>query len=151
MADTLENFLARDGFIVHSVRGNSMRPMLEDARDLVKIVPAVHPLPVGALPLVKRPNGKYVLHRIIAIRKSDYVVCGDNRSFSEAVPPAWVVGVAEGFYKNGVYIPCSDPEYLAYVQKVVRRRRPRAFLLHFRLFRGVRHLKNRLHHSKKHD
>lgn len=151
MPRTLEQQLIENGFVVHSVHGNSMRPMLEEARDLVKIVPAVHPLPVGALPLIKRPNGKYVLHRIIDVRRSNYVVCGDNRSFSEVVPPSWVIGVVEGFYKNGVYIPCSDPQYVAYVEKVVRRRRPRAYLLRFRVFRGVRNLKNRLHRPKKHE
>lgn len=151
MPRTLEQQLNTDGFVVHSVHGNSMRPMLEDARDLVKIVPATHPLPLGALPLVKRPNGKYVLHRIIGFRKSDYVICGDNRSFSEVVPPSWVIGVVEGFYKNGVYIPCSDPNYVAYAEKVVRRRRPRAYLLRFRVFRGIRNLKNLFRKPKNHE
>lgn len=149
--NSLESLLADCGFFVHSVQGTSMRPMLEDARDLVKIVPAVHPLPIGALPLVKRPNGKYVLHRIISRKGNDYVICGDNRSFSEIVSPDLVVGVAEGFYKNGVYVPCTHPEYLKYVDAVVRRRRPRAFLLRFRLFRGVRRVKNRLSGKNRHE
>lgn len=151
MEDTFENVVIRDGFFIHSVQGNSMLPMLEEARDLVKIVPAVHPLPVGALPLVIRPDGKYVLHRIIAVRKSHYIICGDNRSFSERVPFSLVIGVAEGFYKNGKYIPCTDPSYVAYVEKVVRRRRPRAFLLHFRLFRGIRKIKNSLRKSPRNE
>lgn len=151
MKETIEQQLSHSDFIIHSIHGNSMRPMLEEARDLVKIVPAVHPLPVGALPLIKRPSGKYVLHRIIGRKGDNYILCGDNRSFSEVVPPAWVIGVAEGFFKNGVYVPCTHPEYVSYVEKVVRRRRPRAFLLRFRLFRGVRRIKNSFGKHKKHE
>lgn len=148
MSDSLEQTLSRDGFLIRTVHGNSMLPLLEQSKDLVRIVPAVHPLAVGDLPLYKRPDGTYVLHRVISVRKDCYVVCGDNRSFSEDVPCAWVVGVAEGFYKNGVYTPCSDPAYRKYALSHARHRRPRAFLLRFRLFRGLRKLKNRLFHRK---
>lgn len=149
MGDSLEEILSRDGFVIHSVQGTSMKPMLNQFTDLVRIVPAMQPLKCGDIPLYRAPNGKYVLHRVIAVRKSDYLICGDNRSFAEAVPFSWIVGVAEGFYKNGEYVPCTDPRYLDYVKSVVRRRRPRAFLLRFKLFRGIRKAKHRF--RKKHE
>lgn len=140
----LENVISRDGYFVRSVHGTSMLPMLDARCDLVKIVALSRPLAVGDLPLYKRPNGQYVLHRIIRVRRDGFVTCGDNRSVPERVPFSWVIGVAEGFYKrqpppsvDAKYIPCTDPGYLDYVRRRVRRARFRGFFARSRILRGI--------------
>jgi hypothetical protein len=136
-----EEALEQDGEIVRAFEGDSMMPMLDQARDLVRIVKIDSvPLPwkVCDLPLYKRPNGQLVLHRIIGIRKKYVITCGDNRSNAEKVPYEWIIGMAKGFYKDGVYISCSDEEYLRYARKRRRGRLWRCALFRFRLMRGVR-------------
>lgn len=148
MEESLEQVLERDGVLTHAISGGSMRPMLNEATDLVKIVPQKDPLKKGDLPLYRRPDGTLILHRIIAVRKKYCVTCGDNCSFSEKVPYEWIIGVTEGYYKDGVYIPCTDGEYLEYVQKRIRGRYFKSSLLRFRIFRLVRKCRNRLRRKK---
>ena len=113
----LEKILEAQGFIIAPVKGDSMLPMLDENSDSVKIVPAKGTLKKFDLPLYRRPGGQLVLHRIIEVKKNHYIICGDNRKELEKVPHRWVVGVTEGFFKDGKYIPATDADYLAYVEK----------------------------------
>lgn len=129
---SIEEALSRYGFVLRPVEGDSMMPMLDQARDIVRIVPLSAPIGKYDLPLYRRPSGQYVLHRVIAVRKDHCVTCGDNRWRSEKVPYAWLVGIAEGFYKNGNYISCTDEAYLSYVRRRVGNRFSRAVRAVFR-------------------
>ena len=112
----VEKVLESQGFIIAPVKGDSMLPMLDENKDSVRIVPASGVLKKYDLPLYRRPGGKLVLHRIIDVKKNHYVICGDNRTVLEKVPHRWVVGVTEGFFKEGKYVPVTDEEYLEYVR-----------------------------------
>lgn len=114
---SVEKVLESQGFIIAPVVGDSMLPMLDEKRDSVKVVPAKGTLEKYDLPLYRRPGGQLVLHRIIEVRKNHYIICGDNRRELEKVPHRWVIGVTEGFFKDGKYVPATDEEYLAYVEK----------------------------------
>lgn len=116
--NTIEGVIAEKGFYVATVSGDSMMPMLKDKVDLVKIVEAKGILKKYDVPLYKRPTGEYVLHRIVAVKKNHYIICGDNRFNKEKVPFDWVVGVLESFEKNGREIKVSDSEYLEYVKQM---------------------------------
>lgn len=109
-----------------------MMPMLDESRDVVKIVPLSATVKKYDLPLYRRPSGQYVLHRIVAVRKTYCVTCGDNRWRGEKVPYDWLIGMTEGFYKDGKYISCDDADYLAYVRRRVKGRLFRAFKAAFR-------------------
>lgn len=111
----IESVLAQNGYIVAPVKGDSMLPMLDENQDAVRIVPVSYKLEKYDIPLYRRPNGKLVLHRIIEVKSNHYIICGDNRTNLEKVPFKWVIGVAEGFYKNGEYVSCKDEKYLEYV------------------------------------
>ena len=113
----IEKALKDNGFLVCPVVGDSMLPMLNQTRDLVKLVPVNGILKKYDLPLYRRPDGTLVLHRIIEVRKNYYIICGDNRKNPEKVPHGWVIAVTEGYYKDGTYIPCTDPGYIEYVEK----------------------------------
>lgn len=119
---SIEQALEKEGFLIRPVSGDSMMPMLDQRRDAVKIVPVSVPLKKYDLPLYRRPGGQYVLHRIIALRKRYCVTCGDNRWRSEKVPYEWIVGIAEGYFKDGKYISCRDREYVKYVRRRCRGR-----------------------------
>ena len=84
MLSTFEDILERDGRLVYTNVGTSMMPLLRERRDLMVIEKKgqerLHWLDV---PLFKRDNGQYVLHRVMWVRKNDYVICGDNQWYLE--------------------------------------------------------------------
>lgn len=143
MAETIEQRIINGGYVIHSVKGTSMNPMLDQSTDLVKIVPSTSSLKVGDIPLFKRPNGDLVLHRVIGVRKKYYRICGDNQNFAEKVPPEWIIGVAEGYFKNGTYIPFTDENYRKYVKKTCKRLRRVTFFSRFNIGRLLRKLTRR--------
>lgn len=116
-ANNIERILERQGFIISPIKGDSMLPMLDEKKDAVKIVPVTTTLEKYDLPLYRRPSGQLVLHRIIDVKKDHYIICGDNRKELEKVPHRWVIGVTEGFFKDGKYVPVSNEEYVEYVKK----------------------------------
>lgn len=117
---TIEEGLKQNGFHISSVEGDSMMPLLRQGIDMVKVVPVEGKLKKYDLPLYKRPNGKYVLHRIIGVRENYYIICGDNRAIKEKVPYDWVIGIADSFFIGDEEIKVTDPRYIKYVKKVCR-------------------------------
>ena len=101
--------------IVQPISGISMLPMLDEEKDTVELVAAQAPLKQYDLVLFQRKNGQLVLHRIIAVKKNYYLICGDNSMAVEKVPQERILAVATGFYKDGKYVSCQDEAYLAYV------------------------------------
>ena len=59
------------------VRGNSMRPFLEDRRDSIVLTSVTH-IEVGDAVLAEIAPGKYVFHRIIAIDGNNVTLMGDG-------------------------------------------------------------------------
>ena len=76
---TYEQELAQKGFLLYTTVGRSMRPFLRSGEDLIRIEARPEArLKAGDVVLYRRKTGRYVLHRIIRVRKADYVLCGDN-------------------------------------------------------------------------
>lgn len=120
---TIEKELDRAGRILQTTVGDSMEPMLRNRENVVVLEKTEGILKKYDLPLYKRPNGQYVLHRIIKVRKNDYIICGDNRRKSEIVPHEWVIAVAVGYYKNGNFISVNNENYLKYLKTLGIRRK----------------------------
>jgi len=110
---TFEERLATEGKLIHTNVGDSMMPFLREGRDLM----VIEPRPAGRCKrldavLYKRPNGKYVMHRILKVRKNDYVLCGDNRVMREfGVQEDWIFGILTGIIRDGKTIPTTDWRY----------------------------------------
>lgn len=112
---TLEQELREGKTCVLTTVGDSMEPMLRNRRDTVIIEPISKKLKRYDLPLYRRPNGKYVLHRILHTTEDGYVICGDNRWWKENVPQEWILGVVTEFYRGEKYISVNDWKYSLYV------------------------------------
>lgn len=112
MAQILQN----DGEIIFTITGSSMLPMLHHRRDKVCLVkPQEKRLKKYDLPLYVRQDGKYVLHRIVAVKPEGYVMAGDNQCVKEyPVLSSQVLGVVKGFWRNGKYISCEKFWYQVY-------------------------------------
>ena len=90
----IERQLAEQGFYVSTTVGCSMRPMLRNRRDRVIVLPVGEErLKKYDLPLYRRPDGKYILHRIIGVRDGEYIIRGDNTYVREHVRDAWIFGI----------------------------------------------------------
>ena len=114
-----ENEIQSKGYIVYTNVGDSMMPLLRQNKDLMVIRKINKPLKKYDAVLFKRPNGAYVLHRIIQVRGlGQYRIAGDNRAFSEIVPEEWIIGILTEVIKDGRHISVESDEYSAYVKKV---------------------------------
>ncbi len=108
------------------VSGTSMYPLVQHRRDSV-VLRAAGELKKGDVPLYRRPEGKYVLHRIVKVTDEGYGIMGDFETEVEyPVKKDAVVAVAEGFYRKGNYISCDSLWYKIYwrVWGVLRPVRP---------------------------
>ncbi|MBQ9965591.1 MAG: S24/S26 family peptidase [Clostridia bacterium] len=103
--------------VVLTVTGNSMRPFIKDKRDQVILIKAdKENLQVNDVPLYRRRNGKYVLHRLVKIENGKYTMLGDAQVRLEpGIEPDQIVAIAKGFIRKGKTYPCDSKEYKRYV------------------------------------
>ncbi len=86
-----------------------MWPTLKNAGQSVVIVPKTDRLNRYDVPLYKRANGQYVLHRVMEVTPDGYVMCGDSQfNYEYGITDDMIVGVMKGFYKGRKYIDASD-------------------------------------------
>lgn len=111
----IEAQLAEQGYHVSTTVGMSMYPMLRDRRDRIVVLPVGEErLKKYDLPLYRRPDGKYVLHRIIGVKDDVYVIRGDNTYLKEYVPHEWVLGYVSEFYRKERHVLASSRAYRFY-------------------------------------
>lgn len=70
--------LAAGQMVKFAPQGISMLPMLRQGRDTVTLSPLSGPLKKYDLPLYRRDNGQYVLHRVVQAGQT-YTCLGDNQ------------------------------------------------------------------------
>ena len=99
---TFEDIIAERGELIYTHIGNSMYPLIRSARDLLVIKPVEGPLKRLDIPLYKRADGRYILHRIIKAEEDSYVLCGDNCLDKErGVTDSQIIGVLTAIINNG--------------------------------------------------
>lgn len=114
---TFEQVLQEHGQLVYTNVGDSMWPLLHEGQDLM----IIDKKPEGRMKkydaiLYKRPCGKYIMHRIMKVRKDDYVLCGDNRWQREfGVKDEWILGVLTAVVRKGKRISVTNWKYRLYV------------------------------------
>lgn len=112
---TYEDELRKNGKIIHTNVGTSMMPLLRENRDVMIIERHDGRLKKYDVPLYKRPDGKYVLHRILKVRDNDYVICGDHCVHREyGVTDDQILGVLTGVIRDGKLITMDAPLYKLY-------------------------------------
>ena len=111
----IEDQLTQEGYYVSTTVGMSMYPMLRDRRDrIVVTVVGEKKLKKYDLPLYKCPDGRYILHRIIGVKKDLYIIRGDNTYAKEYVPKEWILGYVSEFYREDRHILTSSKPYRLY-------------------------------------
>ncbi len=128
---TFEEQLAKSGKLIYTNKGDSMMPLIKQDRDLLVIEPVHGRLKKYDVPLYKRDSGQYVLHRILKVRDSDYVICGDNRWSKEyGVTDRHIIGVLTAVIRNGREVSVNSRKYRLYVHLWCDLFPVRAFVLH---------------------
>lgn len=97
-----------------SPRGVSMLPMLRQGIDSVVLSPAPEKLKKYDLPLYQRPDGKYVLHRVVKVGES-YTCIGDNQFvFEPGVEHSQILALVTVFYRGQRKWEVTSPLYRMY-------------------------------------
>lgn len=113
---TFEEQLEKNGRLIYTNVGDSMWPLIRQGKDLLVIEPVHGRLRKYDVPLYKRDSGQYVLHRILEVRRDDYVICGDNRSRKEyGITDRHIIGVLTGVVRSGKTVSVKNKWYRLYV------------------------------------
>lgn len=109
------NVINDKGFIVTTIVGVSMYPLLRQRKDSVHIVKIEKPLKKNDVILYQRNDGKYVLHRLISIKKGKYVFCGDNQWQKEyGITDSHIIGLMIGYYRKEKYCSVNTFKFKVY-------------------------------------
>lgn len=119
-----------------SPRGNSMRPMLMPGRDKVTLTSPPEQLRKFDLPLYRRENGAFVLHRVVAVREDCYLCLGDNTEVFERVEKDRILAVVASFTRKGREIRVGSFWYRVYCILWRPMRLPRKLFKKFRRLAG---------------
>ena len=101
------------------ISGTSMLPLLVQGRDTVTIKKIESPLSVGDLPLYRRKDGAFVLHRIIKVNNDGtYILCGDNQFIKETgITDNEMIGVVTDITRDGKNFSVTNKKYQRYVER----------------------------------
>jgi hypothetical protein len=129
MPDRIEDVIQKRGFIVTNTKGTSMYPLIKSKCDNVCIVRA-DSINIYDVPLYKRKNGDYVLHRILGKNDNGYILCGDNQWVLEYnVTEDMILGKLDAWYVGEKEYTVRDKRYKRYVKFWCKSLKLRRFML----------------------
>lgn len=97
-----------------SPRGSSMLPMLRQNIDSVVFSPPPKRLEKYDLPLYRRDNGQFVLHRVVKVEQT-YTCIGDNQFVCETgIRQEQILAVVTAFYRGNRLISTACLPYRLY-------------------------------------
>ena len=117
-----------------SPHGVSMLPMLRQGRDTVTLSPLPERLRKYDLPLYRRPDGKFILHRVVGTAADGSYICiGDHQYVYETgVRPEWMIAVVTKFTRDHREHSVQELPYRLYCRVWHYSRKPRKFLQRIR-------------------
>ena len=117
MSTVMQEIIAAGGTADITVMGNSMFPMLKHGVSRVKLT-APRALKSGDLPLYRRKNGAFVLHRVIKVHGDTYSMCGDNQYILEpGIKQDQILAVVTEFSRDGKkWVKSTNLIYRIYVR-----------------------------------
>ena len=95
-------------------RGVSMLPMLRQGIDSVELSPLPQRLKKYDLPVYRYPSGKYVMHRVVAVREDHYLCLGDNTYEYEKICHDQMIAVVSAFKRGEKRISVEALPYRVY-------------------------------------
>ena len=123
---TIEEVIALHGKYIGPTVGISMLPMLKNRRDTIVVQAKTERLRPLDVALYKRGDA-YILHRVLSVTDTGYIIRGDNCYANEIVPEKDVIGVLTEFFRKNKHYYCTDESYLRYVKKRLKNYKRRRF------------------------
>lgn len=123
---TIEEVLLQTGKYIGPTVGVSMLPMLKNRRDTIVVKAKTERLQPLDVALYKRGDA-YILHRVLSVTQTGYIIRGDNCYSDEIVPEDAVIGVLTEFFRKNKHYDCTDEKYLRYVKKRIKTYKRRRF------------------------
>ena len=130
----MEERLSRGQTVSFLPHGTSMLPLIRSDLDRITLAPLPKTLRRYDLPLYRRENGQFVLHRIVSSGEP-YTMCGDNQVYPETgIRREQMIGIVTEFSRNGRKFSVTHPLYRLYcilwcgsrpLRKILRRIRSR--------------------------
>ena len=121
--------LANGATVTIQPKGTSMLPLIRQGQDEVVLKKPSGRLKKYDIPFYKRKSGQFVLHRIVKVRKNDYIICGDNQTdYEYNITDDMILAVVEAIKRDGKTIPVTDKDYLSYCKKHLRNIKKRRFI-----------------------
>ena len=116
ISEAMQTVLQNCGEVSFVTSGFSMLPLLRNKTDTATLRKPDRPIRRGDVIFYRRPDGKYVLHRVIGKREDGYVLRGDNQKEVEyGVQPDWIWAVLVSVHrKEGKVIDCDSVRYKLY-------------------------------------
>lgn len=89
----------RAAFISH---GTSMKPLLKDGENKITLIKPLEEPRKYDIIFYRRSDGKFILHRIVGVKKDGFVCRGDNQFQNEfPVTKEQIIAVLSEYTKNG--------------------------------------------------
>lgn len=100
--DVMQEMLSSGGTVNFNPNGTSMLPTIMNHGDRVVIVKPKSRLKKYQLPLYRRSDGSFVLHRIVRVYADTYSACGDNQWHMEhGITDKQIIGVVTHIVRKG--------------------------------------------------
>lgn len=144
-----EEYLQKNGSLTYTNVGTSMMPLLKQHRDLFTVrKKGKERCKAGDVVLYRRPPNKYVLHRVISVRRNDYVILGDNCVRKEyGITDADILGVMTGYVRKGRSHSVKDRSYRMYTSYIMHTVAVRVFFKKIKI--RIKALLKRMIYGKK--
>lgn len=112
----IQEVLQSGGTFTLTITGSSMYPFILGGRDQVTLSPVPGRLKKNDLPLYRRTDGAFVLHRIVKTEKDGtYTMCGDHQWQKEhGIRQEQLVALATAFVRKGKKLTNRNVLYRVY-------------------------------------
>ena len=112
---TFEEEIRNSGKLIYTTVGVSMRPLIKQGRDLLIVTKPQGRLKKYDIPLYKRKNGQYVLHRVVKVKDDGYVILGDNCiKWENDIKDDQIIGVLTSLVRKGKEVDFNSFGYRFY-------------------------------------
>lgn len=114
--DVMVEMLESGGTVNFNPNGTSMLPTIMNHGDRVELKKPYRRLKKYELPLYRRSDGAFVLHRVVRVYDNSYGMCGDNQWHIEnGITDENIIGVVTKIQRKGKLIDVNNKIYRAYV------------------------------------
>lgn len=113
---TFEKLLEEQGYLVYTNVGMSMLPLIRQRKDIIEIRrKETRRCKKYDIILYKRGD-EFILHRILKVRPTDYVVAGDHcYTYEVGVTDEQILGVVSRIIRDGKPVYMDNLRYRLYV------------------------------------